>query len=58
MFRKFVAELVAARTVAEIENILYREDGVDIMYQREKISWKDHELLFDLAAKLQKGMEK
>ncbi len=54
MFRKFVAELVAARTVAEIENILYREDGVDIMFQREKISWKDHELLFDLAAKLEK----
>ena len=56
MFKKFVAELIAAQTVAEITDILYREDGVDRMYQKEKISWKDHELLFELAAKLEKAV--
>lgn len=62
MFKKFVTEMVAAQTEQEVTHILYRvksdseEWGVDLAYQHEKISWKDHELLFDLAEKFIKGM--
>ena len=52
MFKKFVAELVAAKTDDQVNYILYREDGVDMAFQKEKISWKEHELLFQLAGAL------
>lgn len=58
MFKKLLAEMIAAETEEQITNILYREDGVDRLYQKEKLSWNDHELLFDLAAKLEKAMRK
>lgn len=53
MFKKFVKELLAATTKEEISEILYRADGVDIMYQKEKIKWDEHEILFDLAGKME-----
>lgn len=53
MFKKFVRELVAAKTRADVEAILYRKDGVDMMFQREKINWAEHELLFALAGQLE-----
>ena len=52
MFKKFVKELIDAKTKEEVENIFYRFDGIDMMYQRDKLSWKDHELLLDLVNKL------
>lgn len=52
MFKKFVSELAAAKSNEEVLNILYRADGVDRMYQRGKLSWKDHEILFKLAGAL------
>ncbi len=52
MFKKFVSELAEAKSNEEVLNILYRADGVDMMFQREKISWKDHEILFKLAGAL------
>ncbi len=55
MFKKFVEQLTNANSAEEILNILYNKDGVDMMFQREKISWKDHELLFALAGKLEKA---
>lgn len=53
MFKKFVKELLAASTNEEINKILYRADGVDIMFQKEKIKWDEHEILFALAGKLE-----
>ena len=64
MFKKLLAEMIAAETEEELTHILYRmksdkEDwGVDLAFQHEKISWKEHEMLFDLADKLQKGIRK
>ncbi len=52
MFKKFVKELIDAKTKEEVENIFYRFDGIDMMYQRDKLSWKDHELLLELVNKL------
>lgn len=53
MFRKFVERIIAAKDKNDaIENVFYGPDGIDMAYQREKISWKDHELLLELIEKL------
>lgn len=53
MFKKFIDEMIKANTVEEIEDILYRKDGVDLSFQHDKISWVDHQRLFNLASKLE-----
>lgn len=64
MFKKLLAEMIAAETEEEITHILYRmksdkEDwGVDLAFQHEKITWKEHEMLFNLGDKLIKGVRK
>lgn len=55
MFKKFVARIAKAKTCAELRDILYGADGVDMMFQKEKIKWDEHEILFDLAAKVEAG---
>lgn len=57
MFKKFVKELVAAKTKEEVERIFYRSDGIDMMYQKEKLSWNDQQLLLDLVNKLLELMD-
>lgn len=52
MFKKLFDEMMRASTEKEINDILYRKDGVDMAYQREKLSWEDHERLFNLADRL------
>lgn len=52
MFKKFFDEMLAAKAEEEITSILYRADGVDLSFQREKLSWQDHERLFNLAGRL------
>lgn len=56
MFKKFVKELLEATTSEEISKILYRADGVDRMFQKEKIKWDEHEILFDLAGKMENAI--
>lgn len=58
MFKKFVKAMLAAKTSEEVTAILYNEQGVDMMFQREKLRWDEHEMLFDLAARLMDGMDK
>lgn len=48
MFKKYVKALVEATTSSEIYEILEGVDGVDMMFQREKLKWEDHELLFKM----------
>lgn len=52
MFKKFFDELLTAETEEQITDILYRADGVDLSFQREKITWQDHARLFELADRL------
>lgn len=52
MFKKFVAELVAAKSEDEVTHIFYKEDGIDRAFQKEKITWKEHQLLLALVDKL------
>lgn len=52
MFKKFLQEIIEAESSEELNKIFYRADGVDMSFQREKISWKEHEMLADLINKL------
>lgn len=52
MFKKFVQEIIDAQSEEELMDIFYRKDGIDIMYQKEKLSWKDHQMLLALINKI------
>lgn len=58
MFKKLVARLVAAETQAEVMEVLYgwnkweQGESVKYLFEHDKLSWKDHELLHELADKL------
>lgn len=55
MFKKLLDKLLAARSPKEVEEILLCE--VDQLFQKEKISWQDHERLFILGGRLMKLAE-
>ena len=52
MFKKFVQELINAKTKEEVHEIFNRPDGIDKMYQKEKLSWKEQQMLLELVNKL------
>lgn len=56
MFKKFVKLMLQATSPEEIEDVLYGENGVDMMFQKDKLKWEEHEMLFELAAKLENGI--
>lgn len=55
MFKKLLDKLLAAKNPQEVEEILLCE--VDQMFQKEKITWQDHERLFTLGGRLMKLAE-
>lgn len=53
MFKKFIERIIAAENREDaINNVFYGTDGIDIAYQREKITWKEHQMLLALINKL------
>lgn len=53
MFKKFIERIIAAENREDaIQNIFYGIDGIDIAYQKEKITWKEHQMLLALIEKL------
>lgn len=64
MFKKFIERIIAAKDREDaIQNVFYgtvwNEDGskviqygIDIAYQHEKITWKEHEMLLELIEKM------
>lgn len=52
MFKKFLQEIIDAGSEEELMDIFYRQDGIDMMYQKDKLSWKDHQMLLALINKL------
>lgn len=49
MFKKIVAAIATINTREDVDNIL---GMIDIAFQHEKITWKDHEVLFEIVGKL------
>ena len=35
-----------------MQNVFYGNDGIDIAFQREKISWKEHQMLLAIIEKM------
>lgn len=52
MFKKFLQAIIDAKTDEELEQIFNGADGIDMAFQKEKISWKDHQMLLALINKL------
>ena len=52
-FKKFVKQIVDSKNQDDaINNIFYGENGIDMAYQHEYISWEEHQLLLKLIEKL------
>lgn len=57
MFKKLFKKLIEAESEHAIEIALYGIDGVVDMFSRDRITWDEHEMLFELAAKLEKAFD-
>lgn len=53
MFKKFIQRIIDADSREDaLENVFYGSDGIDIAYQREKITWKEHQMLLAIIDKM------
>lgn len=53
MFKKFIQRIIDAKDREDaIQNVFYGVDGIDIAYQQDKITWKEHEMLLELIEKM------
>lgn len=53
MFKKFIQRIIESENREDaIQNVFYGADGIDMAFQNEKISWKDHQMLLALIEKL------
>ena len=53
MFKKFIQRIIEAENREEALNkVFYGPDGIDMAFQREKISWKEHQMLLALIEKM------
>lgn len=53
MFKKFIERIIAAENREDaINNVFYGSDGIDMAYQHDKITWKEHQMLLALIEKL------
>lgn len=53
MFKKFIQRIIEAENKEDaIQNVFYGTDGIDMAFQRDKISWKEHQMLLALIEKM------
>lgn len=53
MFKKFIQMIIESKDREDaIQNVFYGINGIDMAYQREKITWKEHQMLLALIEKL------
>ena len=53
MFKKFIQRIIEAEDREDaIQNVFYGADGIDMAFQREKITWKEHQMLLALIEKM------
>lgn len=49
MFKKFIQRIIEAGDQSTAMNkVFYGDDGIDIAFQRDKITWKEHQMLLAL----------
>lgn len=53
MFKKFIQRIIGAKDREDaIQNVFYGADGIDMAFQRDKLSWKEFEMLRKLIDKM------
>ena len=53
MFKKFIQRIIEAENKEDaLQNIFYGADGIDIAFQHEKITFKEHQMLLALIEKM------
>lgn len=53
MFKKFIKRIIeSADREDALANVFYGETGIDAAFQREKITWDEHQMLLALIEKL------
>ena len=53
MFKKFIQRIIEAESKENaMQNVFYGADGIDIAYQQDKITYKEHQMLLALIEKL------
>ena len=53
MFKRFVKRIAESKNREDaLRNVFYGADGIDVAFQREKISWAEHELLLAIIDKM------
>lgn len=53
MFKKFIQRIIEATDRDDaIQNVFYGKDGIDMAFQHEKITWKEHQMLLALIEKM------
>lgn len=53
MFKKFIERIIAAKSREDaIQNVFYGLDGIDMAYQKDRITWKEHQMLLGLIEKM------
>ena len=54
MFKKFIERIIQAENREDaFQNVFYGDDGIDMAFQKDKITWKEHQMLYSLIVKLQ-----
>ena len=52
-FKKFIQRIIEAKNRDEaVEKVFYGPEGIDMAYQHEKITWKEHQMLLALIDKM------
>lgn len=53
MFKKLLQRIIDAENKQDaIDNVFYAMDGIDMAFQREKITWKEYEMLSAIIDKM------
>lgn len=53
MFKKFIQRIIEAENREDaVQNVFYGADGIDMAFQHEKITFKEHQMLLALIEKI------
>lgn len=53
MFKKLLQRIIDSENREDaIKNVFYGDNGIDVAFQKEKITWKEHQMLLAIIEKM------
>ena len=53
MFKKYLQRIINSKNREDaINKVFYGEDGIDVAFQKEKITWNEHQMLLAVINKM------